>query len=91
MQIGIIGNGFVGKATKLLKSVSINVIVYDIRAEACEPLGTTLNDIELCDLIFICLPTPLNHDGKFYTKIIEDTISKINNPYKIIRSRKSVV
>lgn len=86
MKIGIIGNGFVGKATKLLKSISINIMVYDIRSDLCEPIGTTLTDIELCDLIFICLPTPLGHDGSFYTKLIEDTAKKIINPYKIIRS-----
>jgi hypothetical protein len=31
MKIGIVGNGFVGKATKLLKSDSIDIIVYDIK------------------------------------------------------------
>lgn len=30
MIIGIIGNGFVGKATALLKCPEVNVLVYDI-------------------------------------------------------------
>lgn len=86
MKIGIIGNGFVGKATKLLKSKSIEILVYDIKPEVCEPLGTTIKDLETCELIFICLPTPLDHDSSCYTKILEETIIKIKNPFKIIRS-----
>lgn len=86
MKIGIIGNGFVGKATKLLKCDAITILVYDIRAEACEPLGTTLDDMETCDLVFLCLPTPINHNGCCYTNILTDVVSKISNPYKVIRS-----
>lgn len=86
MLIGIIGNGFVGKATKLLKSHSIKVLVYDIRPEACEPPGTTLEDLETCDLVFYCLPTPMNHHGECYTKLLEDAIPKLQNPFKVIRS-----
>jgi UDP-glucuronate decarboxylase len=90
MKIGIVGNGFVGNATKLLKCKSVEVIVYDIRDEACEPLGTLIKDLEICDLVFLCLPTPMNHDSSCYTKILDDTIDKINNPYKIIRSTVSI-
>jgi UDP-glucuronate decarboxylase len=86
MKIGIVGNGFVGKATKLLKTDNIDIIVYDIRKEACEPLGTGLEDIENCDLIFLCLPTPINHNSNCYTQILEDVIIKLNNPFKVIRS-----
>ena len=128
MRIGIIGNGFVGKATQIfiknyyldadstssptrseiLPSVPskyditdsafrpfyrhehftpIGVYIYDIRPEACVPLGITLEDLDRdCDLLFFCLPTPLNHDGSCYTRILEDTLSRCKNPFKIIRS-----
>lgn len=132
MKIGIIGNGFVGRATRIFvknyfsgnddderfevlpdtvttpakpattatadqrpplpffKRIffkPIQIYVYDIRPEACYPLGITLEDLDReCDLLFLCLPTPLNHDGTCYTKILEDTIRKCSNPYKIIRS-----
>lgn len=46
MKVGIVGNGFVGKATYLLKCPSIEMLVYDIRAEACDPPGTKLEDLE---------------------------------------------
>ena len=131
MRIGIIGNGFVGKATQIfiknyyldadstssptrseiLPTVAststattydnsafrpfyrhehftpIDVYIYDIRPEACVPLGVTLEDLDRdCDLLFFCLPTPLNHDGSCYTRILEDTLSRCKNPFKIIRS-----
>ena len=129
MRIGIIGNGFVGKATQIfiknyyldadstssptrseiLPSATttayditdsafrpfyrhehftpIGVYIYDIRPEACVPIGVTLEDLDRdCDLLFFCLPTPLNHDGSCYTRILEDTLSRCKNPFKIIRS-----
>jgi UDPglucose 6-dehydrogenase len=65
----------------------IEVYIYDIRPEACQPQGMTLEQLDSeCDLVFLCLPTPLNHDGSCYTKILEDTIARCSNPYKVIRS-----
>lgn len=127
MKIGIIGNGFVGRATRIFvknyysendnderfevlpdtvttpakentgrttlpffKRIffkPIEVYIYDIRPEACYPEGITLEILDgECDLLFFCLPTPLNHDGSCYTKILEDTLARCSNPYKIIRS-----
>lgn len=140
MKIGIIGNGFVGRATRIFvknyfdenddveryevlpdtaatpakpKSIMMNnqneratatqrerplffkriffkpiaIYIYDIRPEACYPPGITLEDLDSeCDLLFFCLPTPLNHDGTCYTKILEDTLARCSNPFKIVRS-----
>ena len=33
MKIGIIGNGFVGKATNILKSEKVEIMIYDIIPE----------------------------------------------------------
>jgi UDPglucose 6-dehydrogenase len=139
MRIGIIGNGFVGKATQIFiknyyrdgadstssptrseilpRAVDtattataattdtaladsafrpffrhehftpIDVYIYDIRPDACVPPGIKLEDLDReCDLLFFCLPTPLHHDGTCYTRILEDTLSRCKNPFKIIRS-----
>jgi hypothetical protein len=94
MRIGIIGNGFVGKATQIfIKNYNcpdfteIDVYIYDIRPEACVPPGITLEYLDRhCDLLFFCLPTPLHHDGTCYTRILEETLSLCKNPFKIIRS-----
>jgi UDPglucose 6-dehydrogenase len=65
----------------------IQVMTYDIRPEACFPKGATLADLDReCDILFFCLPTPLYHDGSCYTKILEESISKCKNPFKVIRS-----
>ena len=96
MKIGIVGNGFVGKATSLLKSTGLDIssdielCIYDIRPEACSPPGTTIESMEECDVVFLALPTPLNHDASCYTKILQDVISKIKNPFKVIRSTVNV-
>ena len=60
MNIAVIGNGFVGKATRLLSCKNVNVISYDINPNLCIPFDITLNDVCKCDIIFISVPTPMN-------------------------------
>jgi UDPglucose 6-dehydrogenase len=95
MKIGIVGNGFVGRATQifaknydaLYEFTPIPVYIYDIRPEACDPPGITLEELDReCDILFFCLPTPLHHDGSCYTRILEETLARCSNPYKVIRS-----
>jgi UDPglucose 6-dehydrogenase len=81
------GGGWTPPFFKRLLFKPIEVYIYDIRPEACQPPGMTLEQLDReCDLVFFCLPTPLNHDGSCYTKILEDTIARCSNPFKIIRS-----
>ena len=75
--IGIIGNGFVGKATSLLECPEIVSIIYDIKPELCKPSGTTLADITNCDLIFISVPTPSNKDGSCHLKVLESVVKEL--------------
>lgn len=73
--LGIIGNGFVGNATSHFNNTSIDILIYDISPDKCEPPGLSLS--ELCvrsDCIFICLPTPMSPDGSCYLGIIENVI-----------------
>lgn len=87
IQIGIIGNGFVGKATHILQCPDVSVLVHDIRPELCQPEGLTLEELDASsDLIFICLPTPLRHDGACNTEIIESVLDRLRNPFVVIRS-----
>jgi len=81
------GGGWTPPFFKRLLFKPIEVYIYDIRPEACQPPGMTLEQLDReCDLVFFCLPTPLNHDGSCYTKILEDMIARCSNPFKIIRS-----
>ena len=92
MKIGIIGNGFVGKATRQLECKDIQILSYDINPELCIPKGINLVDITSCDIIFISVPTPMNIDGSCYLGIIENVVSELkkhinfNESYVVLRS-----
>ena len=97
LTIGIIGNGFVGQATSLFKSENVNVLIYDVDPRKCVPLGTSLYDIKnKADIIFVCVPTPMNDDGSCHTGIVEKCVEDIRNtqydgcpgdyPFIVVRS-----
>jgi len=82
LTIGVIGNGFVGKATQILGKCS-TMIIYDIDPQKCVPLGTTLNDVCKCYIVFVCVPTPFNVDSnKCDTRIVESVVNSIVNECK---------
>lgn len=84
LSLGIVGYGFVGKATHLFSNANINCIVYDIDDKKCIPLGTTINDLLTTDIIFICLPTPMKHDGSCETSLIASALDKLKEHNNII-------
>lgn len=61
MQVGIIGNGFVGNAIYQNFKDKVLTKVYDVRQEKC--LNTQIEVLD-SDIIFICLPTPMKPDGQ---------------------------
>lgn len=71
MHIGVVGGGFVGSATALLECAEVTVTVYDLDPARCKPLGTQLNHLCACDLVFVCVPTPTYDDGACNTTIVE--------------------
>lgn len=92
MRIGIIGNGFVGKATNILANDNVELVVYDIDPSLCKPVGTTLKDVCETDILFISVPTPMNADGSCHLGILEsvvegiDDIVDLNKNLVVIRS-----
>ena len=88
MKIGIIGNGFVGKATNILANEEVELVVYDINPELCIPKGTTLEELCQVDIIFISVPTPMNKDGSCHVVILE---SVVNDLKKIISLDEKLV
>lgn len=90
MIIGIIGNGFVGKSTNILKNKNVKIFCYDINPNLCNPLGLELNDMKICEVIFVSVPTPMNKDGSIYLNIVESVINdlqKINyEGFIVVRS-----
>lgn len=74
MKIGIVGGGFVGSATALLKCASVDTITYDLSPERCDPPGVNLSDLVSCDIVFVCVPTPSYSTGECNTSIVERAI-----------------
>ena len=79
MKIGIIGNGFVGKATMQLECDDVEIYAYDINPEMCKPKGTTLIGMLICDIIFISVPTPMKENGECYIDIVQSVVNDLNN------------
>ena len=79
MIIGIIGNGFVGKATFQLACKDINILAYDINPELCIPKNLKIEEMNKCEIIFISVPTPMNVDGSCHLKIIQSVINSLNS------------
>ena len=77
--IGIIGNGFVGKATFQLQCKNINILAYDKNPNCCKPIGTTLEDLKKCSIIFICVPTPMKKNGECYIGIVESVLQDLQS------------
>ena len=74
MKIGIVGFGFVGKALRNGLKNNIDCIEIDPK------LGTNLSDLKNHepDIVFICLPTPMNDDGTQNINLVKKIIQDID-------------
>jgi UDP-glucuronate 4-epimerase len=91
LTIGIIGNGFVGGAAMQLECKDITVLAYDLDPTKCYPSNTTMNDMNICDIVFISVPTPMNSStGECYLTYLECALKNLKeiryNGYIVIRS-----
>ena len=78
MQIGIIGNGYVGGATALLgNGETIKTLVYDREPEKSIPSGLRFEDLSSCDFIFVCVPTPMHEDGSADIHLVEEVVKRL--------------
>ena len=84
IKIGIIGNGFVGEAQAFAFSPVSDIYIYDL-----DPLKSThsLEEVNLCDFVFVCVPTPMNKDGSQDFTIVEKVFENATKkPIYIIKS-----
>ena len=87
--MGIVGNGFVGSATRQLINGNLNVLIHDKDPARCDPPGTTIyNLVQECNIIFICVPTPSNPDGSCDTSIVEGVVADIRKTFEKNRIRR---
>lgn len=75
MQIGIIGQGFVGNAIYQKFRSFYNVKTYDLDESKC---NSTEEEVFNCEVVFVCLPTPMREDGSCATFIVENTLAALN-------------
>ena len=78
IKVGIIGCGHVGTA---MKQLFVNAYLFD------EPkkIGTR-DELNMCDLSFVCVPTPMAQDGSCDTTIVEQVLGWDDTPIIFIRS-----
>ena len=77
MNVGIVGQGFVGSAIREGLKDFHKVRTYDIKSE----LGNCNNINELIEaskIIFVCVPTPMRKDGSCDTRIISKAVKDID-------------
>ena len=72
-KVGIVGYGFVGKALK--NGLNTQVLTFEVDPA----LSTSISDLKEFspDLIFICVPTPMNDDFSQDVSIVESVFSEI--------------
>ena len=77
MKLGIIGQGFVGTAVFEGLKEHFNIETFDIEKES------TCKSVEelaaKTDVIFLCLPTPMEKDGSCHLGIIEPVLESLDN------------
>ena len=77
IHAGIIGQGYVGTAVKTVFEKHYETHTFDLDKEksSCSSISELVNNT---DVIFVCVPTPMNKDGSCNINIVEDVVEKIN-------------
>lgn len=78
MNIGIVGYGHVGQA---MHKLFVDALIYD----KFKNIGKT-EEINECDTVFICVPTPQMDDCKCDTSIVDEIFEWLSVDLAIIRS-----
>ena len=90
MNVGIVGQGFVGTAIKEgLKSFH-NVLTYD--KDHSKSMTVSLEQVvKNSEIIFVCVPTPMRVSGECDTRILQDVVDEIDSIAKVSKSGKRKV
>ena len=75
-MIGIVGQGFVGNAVYQKFKNYYDVLTHD--KDDTKSTSTLGNMVHLCDIIFLCLPTPMKSDGSCDVSILENVLQEID-------------
>jgi len=76
-KIGIVGMGYVGSAILNGFNDFFKVNTFDIKKPST---FNSLDElVEISDVLFICLPTPMNKNGECDLTIIDSVLTEINS------------
>ncbi len=92
--IGIVGFGYVGYAVALLFADHFQVRIYDPFVKEDDKrllhknisLVTDKADIDGCDMVVVCVPTPMKETNEVDLSIIKETIDWLGSPLILIKS-----
>ena len=76
-KIGVVGNGYVGRATALLANRRYLFRIYDTDPEKCSPEVKVLDDLLPCSFIFVAVPTPMHENGESAIHIVEGVVNDL--------------
>jgi nucleotide sugar dehydrogenase len=86
LKLGIVGHGFVGKATDWGFNKRVSKFIVDPLLNSCV---SDLKDFEP-EIVFICVPTPMGNDGSQDSSIIEEVVKELilycPNAIKVVKS-----
>ena len=95
MEIGIVGQGYVGTAIKVGFEPHYDYIhTYD-KFDISKSTVPNLKDlVDKCEVIFVCVPTPMRKDGSCDTRLLEKVVAGIeercrtreNPPVLVVKS-----
>ena len=77
IKIGIVGQGYVGTAVKQVFNKHYSTKTFDINGMCtCKTLHEL---VDISDIIFVCVPTPMKKDGSCDTSIVEGVVNEIDD------------
>jgi nucleotide sugar dehydrogenase len=89
MNLGIIGQGFVGSAVYEGMKSHFNVFTFDINGKCTE--SSLFNLIEKVDTTFLCLPTPMKKSGECDLSIVRNCLSQVDMIVKSLNKKDFIV
>ena len=78
-NVGIIGQGFVGTATREGLQDHFDIYTYDKFSSDKSNCPDMRDVCNRCQIVFVCLPTPMKKDGSCDLSILEQVIVEIND------------
>jgi len=92
MKIGIIGQGYVGSAIKTGFDGFYDIETYD-KYDETKSTCSLSDMVSWCEVIFVCVPTPMNKNGSCNIEVVEGVVKEIDelSNKKIIVVIKSTV